>query len=152
MIHYSPKGVLIPGSNKHRLFSNSRNSRIPFLPPKFRCPFVLFVNKKQLSFFWVCTLFFVTYFFFKKKHIILVSKFIVKSWKIKCSFFWIKNVFASIKLFLQIRKKNCKKSQRVPPVKACHMAMTLICLIFWSLIDKVEELLCANFQPQIAFC
>ena len=44
------------------------------------------------------------------------------------------------------------EAQRVPPVKACHMAMTPICLIFWSLIDNVEELLCANFQPQIAFC
>ena len=28
--------------------------------------------------------------------------------------------------------------QRVPPVKACHMAMTPICLIFWSTIDNVE--------------
>ena len=28
-----------------------------------------------------------------------------------------------------------------------HMAMTPICFIFWSLIDNVEKLLCANFQP-----
>ena len=41
---------------------------------------------------------------------------------------------------------NTANSQRVPLVKARHMAMTPICLIFWSLIDKVEELLFANFQ------
>ena len=48
--------------------------------------------------------------------------------------------------------KPASYDERVPPVKACHMAMTPICLIFWSPIDKVEKLLCAHFQPLIAFC
>ena len=34
--------------------------------------------------------------------------------------------------------KPASYDERVPPVKACHMAMTPIRLIFWSLVDNVE--------------
>ena len=90
--HYSRKGVLIPGSYKHRLSSTSRNSRIPFLPPKFRCFFSL-LKKRKLSFFGLAP------FFFVKKHSFMFKISDQKVEKIKCFFFKLNNVFASIKHF-----------------------------------------------------